>query len=125
MFETGFDKTKDLLRVAFAGHVDREEAKQCTEQMALLLPDTKPGFRLLTDLTSLETMDTACAPFIRKSMDLCNEHGVRTVIRVIPDPHKDIGFNILSLFHYRQEIHIVTCETMAEATKVLENERGA
>lgn len=125
MFETGFDKTKNLLHVAFSGHVDREEAKQCTEEMALLFSDTKPGFRLLTDLTNLETMDIACVPFIKKVMDLSNKNGVRTVIRVIPDPHKDIGFNILSLFHYRREIHIVTCESMAEATKVLENESGA
>jgi anti-anti-sigma regulatory factor len=125
MFETGFDKNKNLLRVVFSGHVDGEEAKQCTEQMALLFSETKRGFRLLTDLTGLERMDGACVPFIRKSMDLCNKYGVRTVIRVIPDPHKDIGFNILSLFHYRHEIQIVTCETLAEAMKALAGEGGA
>ena len=122
MFETGFDKTKNLLRVRFCGHVDADEAKQCTEQMALLLSDATPGFRLLTDLTGLESMDTACVPFIRRAMDLCNKHGVSTVIRVIPDPHKDIGFNILSLFHYGHEIHIVTCENLAAAMQALAGE---
>jgi hypothetical protein len=34
---------------------------------------------------------------------------------VIPDPHKDIGLNILSQFHYGPEIQIATFETMADA----------
>jgi len=52
-------------------------------------------------------------------MDLLNKQGVSTVVRVIPDPRKDIGFNILSLFHYRPDVQIVTCETLEEAMKVL------
>jgi hypothetical protein len=43
------------------------------------------------------------------------------VVRVIPDPQKDIGLNILSLFHYRKRVRIVTCETLDEARKVLAN----
>jgi len=46
--------------------------------------------------------------------------GVELVVRVIPDPHKDIGFNILSLFHYRRRVRIVTCPTLEEAMKALE-----
>jgi hypothetical protein len=41
------------------------------------------------------------------------------VVRVIPDPQKDIGLNILSLFHYRRRVRIVTCKTLAEAMKAL------
>jgi hypothetical protein len=41
------------------------------------------------------------------------------VVRVIPDPHKDIGLNILSLFHYRRGVRIVTCETLEEAMRAL------
>jgi hypothetical protein len=41
------------------------------------------------------------------------------VVRVIPDPRKDIGLNMLSLFHYRRGIRIVTCMTLEEATKTL------
>jgi hypothetical protein len=52
-------------------------------------------------------------------MDLLNQHGVAMIVRVIPDPHKDIGLNILSLFHYRRGIRIVTCKTMEEARTVL------
>ena len=35
--------------------------------------------------------------------------------RVMPDPHKDIGLNILSQFHYGPEIQIATFETLADA----------
>jgi anti-anti-sigma regulatory factor len=119
MFETGFDKSKNLMHVGFSGHVTADEAKKCTEELAILVAETKPGFRLLTDMTGLEKMDTACIPFIRESMDLFNKHGVGTVVRIIPNPHKDIGFSILSLFHYRHDLHIITCKTLEEATKVL------
>ena len=42
------------------------------------------------------------------------------VVRVIPDPYKDIGLNIVSLFHYPRRVRIVTCETLEEAMRALE-----
>ena len=33
--------------------------------------------------------------------------------------YKDIGFNIMSLFHYPRRVRIVTCEALEEAMKVL------
>ena len=50
-----------------------------------------------------------------KIMDALAEKGVASVSRVIPDPHKDIGLNILSQFHYGPEIKIATFETLADA----------
>ena len=32
---------------------------------------------------------------------------------------KDIGFGILSIFHYARRVRVVTCETRAEAERVL------
>jgi anti-anti-sigma regulatory factor len=119
MFETGFDKAKNLLRMTFCGHVTADEARKGTDELAGLLVETESGFRLLTDLTGLESMDKACVPYIRDSMDLLNKKGVAMVVRVIPDPHKDIGFKILSLFHYRYDMQIVTCETVEEAMRAL------
>ena len=43
------------------------------------------------------------------------EKQVAEVIRVMPDPRKDIGLNILSQFHYGPNIRITTYETLAEA----------
>ena len=74
----------------------------------------------LADLTELESMDVACAPFIEKAMELCNQKGASMVVRVIPDPRRDIGLQIMSIFHYRGDVKIVTCETLAQAKEILE-----
>jgi hypothetical protein len=52
-------------------------------------------------------------------MDTLTEKGVTSVTRVMPDPHKDIGLNILSQFHYGLEIPIATFETLADALQSL------
>jgi hypothetical protein len=52
-------------------------------------------------------------------MDLCGEKGVAMVVRVVPDPHKDIGYNIMSLFHYTRDVIIVTCSNLDEAASAL------
>ena len=121
MFQVEVDKAENLLKISYAQHVGPEDTKGVGEKVATLLPELQPGFRLLTDLSGLESMDLACVPYIKQMMDLCNKQGIEMVVRVIPDPHKDIGLNILSLFHYRRRVRIVTCENLAEAMKVLAN----
>jgi len=119
MFQVEADKAKNLLKISYSRHVGPEDTKRVEEKIPALVADLRPGFRLLTDLSGLESMDLACVPYIKQMMDLCNKKGVEIVVRVIPDPHKDIGLNILSLFHYRRRVRIVTCAHMAEALKVL------
>ena len=120
MFQVEVNKSKNLLRISYAQHVGPEDTKRVEETIPPLLAEVRPGFRLLTDLSSLESMDLACVPYIKRMMDLCNKQGIEMVVRVIPDPHKDIGFKILSLFHYRRRVRIVTCATLEEAMKALE-----
>jgi hypothetical protein len=120
MFKVGVNKSKNLLKIVYAQRVGPEDTKRVEETLPPLLADVRPGFRLLTDLSSLESMDLACVPYIKRMMDLCNKKGVEMVVRVIPEPQKDIGLSILSLFHYRRRVRIVTCRTMEEALKALE-----
>ena len=119
MYRVEVDKSKNLLKISYAQHVGPDDTKGVDEKIPTLLPDLRPGFRLLTDMSSLESMDLACVPYIKQLMDLCNKHGIEMVVRVIPDPQKDIGLNILSLFHYRRRVRIVTCKTLAEAMRAL------
>ena len=121
MFKVEAEPAKKLLIMTFAQHVRPEELEQANAKLPMLLDQLTPGFRLLSDLSKLETMDPACLAYIKTNMDLLNKRGVSKVVRVIPDPHKDIGLNILSLFHYRRGIRIVTCETREEALAVLAN----
>ena len=61
-------------------------------------------------------MPTTAAPYVGQIMELCAGKGVALVVRLLPaEPSKDIGFAIMSRFHYSPDIPIVTCATMEEA----------
>lgn len=119
MFEVQADPAKNVVRVRYVGHVTAAGAEACCAQVGRLLPELRQGFTVVTDLSGLESMDLDCVASLTKIMDHCRAKGVGTVIRVIPDREKDIGFNILSIIHYRRGVKIVTCETLAEAERAL------
>lgn len=118
-FEVRTDGLPDLVRIRYVGRVTAAGTKACCAEIERLLPEVRAGFTVLTDLSALDSMDLDCVPHLTKIMDLSRAKGVGTVVRVIPDPDKDIGFNILSIIHYRRGVRIVTCETLAEAEKIV------
>ncbi len=119
MFLAMTNKAKRLLYVSFIQQVRSQDLQRGLEEIPALLADLPPGFHFLVDLGRLESMEPACTTQIGKVMDLCDQHGVGLVIRVIPVPAKDIGLNILSIFHYPHRPQVVTCETMSEAARLL------
>ncbi len=122
MFSVEVDPARALMRISYSGKVARDQTAACLERMTALLPSLRPGFSLLNDLSGLEWMDVGCEPYIDQMMDLCNHAGIKKVIRIVPDPTKDIGLGIMSLFHYSPAVRIVTCSTLAEAQSVLGGE---
>jgi len=119
MFLATVSKPQHLLYVCFAGHVGVAELERGRGDLDQLLAELPPGFRLLTDLSRLESMDVACAKEIGKVMERCEQKGVGLVVRVIPDPAKDIGMSLLSIFHYRRQPRTVICQTLVEAAQRL------
>jgi hypothetical protein len=119
MFLAAINKPKQLLHLSFIGRVGKEELERAREDLAAFVADLGPGFRLLTDLGRLESMDLDCGTTIGQVMELCDRKEVGLVVRVIPDPRKDIGMSILSLFHYKHRVNTMTCETMEEAARAL------
>ena len=119
MFTIEFDQPQNLLVIRYSDHVGPKETERALEEMRLALEKVERGFRLLADLTALQSMDVLCAPHIETAMDLCNGKGVSDVVRIIPDPRKDIGMQIMSYFHYDGDVRIVTCESAEEAMKIL------
>jgi len=107
------------VQVSFTEHVDLDEAKRCRRAIEALGPRLRPGFSVLVDLSHLEEMDPSCAQEIRVGMDYFRDRGVAQIVRVIPDQRKDIGFGIMSLFHYGADVKVQTVETLAEALAVL------
>jgi hypothetical protein len=113
------DAPRNFVNMWYCGTVTADQMKLAAEDAERQLPLLKPGFAVLADMTGLEAMDLDCAPHLSRIMDLCRAQGVSLVVRVIPDPSKDIGLNILSLIHYRGKVRIVTCETLEEAERAL------
>lgn len=100
-------------------HVTAEETRHWHDQVGRLLADLRPGFKILVDWSSLDSMDLDCAPEIGLGMEALGRAGVSKVVRIVPDPRKDIGINIISLFHSPRGVSFVTCDTMEEALQAL------
>jgi hypothetical protein len=115
MYAVELDRSKRLLVISAVRKVTAEEAKVAAQQIRDLLRDVAPGLHLLADFRWLDSMDSAAARPIAEIMDALAEKQVASVTRVIPDPHKDIGLNILSQFHYGANVKIATFETLADA----------
>lgn len=113
------DAGNDLLTVSYRGRVAPSDVEHCADDIRAALAQMTPGFLLLADLTALETMDVACAPPLEQIMQLCDEHGIGAVVRIMPDPKRDIGFQIMSYFHYKPAVRIFTCKSREEATAIL------
>jgi anti-anti-sigma regulatory factor len=105
--------------MSYGGHVVAEEMRRCLGTIRDLMDQLKPGFFLLTDLSNLESMEASCASELGAIMDQCSAKGMSTVVQVIPDPNKDIGFDLISAFHLHPSIKTQTHQSLAEAIKGL------
>jgi hypothetical protein len=121
MYEVQSDLPGQLLVIRYSGHVEAGEMPFCVNRVNICLAGMKPGFRLLADFTAMESMDSVCAFYMAQIMDLCSAKEVGHIARVIPDPHKDIGLNILSFFHYAPDVRITTYECLEDAQRGLED----
>jgi hypothetical protein len=117
MYALELDRSKRLLVISAAQRVTAEEANMAAQRIREVLHDVAPGFHVLADFRWLESMDSAAAPHIAEIMDALAEKEVASVTRVMPDPHKDIGLNILSQFHYGPDVTITTFDTLADAVQ--------
>ena len=113
------DESGRVLTMSYSGQVAAEEMRRCLGTVRDLMHQLKPGFFLLTDLTNLECMEPDCAPELGAIMDLCSTKGMSTVVQVIPDPKKDIGFDLISLFHHQPPVSTQTHQSLADAIKSL------
>ena len=103
----------------FVGHVNAKELEGDLGDVIAHAKGLSRGFQLLGDFTDLQRMDPDCAAPMGKSMDSLKEAGVAKIIRVMPDPSKDIGLSILTAFHYPRDVRVLTCKSMIEAADLL------
>ena len=119
MILVALNKVRQVLCVTYAGTVRPAELKQGREELKILLTDLQPGFRILVNLSALESMGIECRTEIGRNMDLISQGGVSRVVYIIPDPTKDLGLKILAFFHYQKHPQIINCTTLAEGMEKL------
>ena len=114
-----FNKCQRLLCLNYVQRVSSAELAAVRDDLKAALTDLPDGFRLLVDLSQVEFMDPDCLPDLGRAMELFDQRGVSLIVRVIPDASKDIGLNILTLFHYPHHPRVITCQNLAEALRQL------
>ena len=113
------NKQQRLLCLQYIQRVTPAELTGARDDIKALLAELAPGFRLLADFSQLESMDPECVTEIGRTMELLDQRGVDLIVRVIPAPAKDIGMNILTIFHYPQHSRVIACENLADALRKL------
>ena len=119
MFLITSNKPQRLLCLRYVQRVSPAELAGSHDELKAVVADLPPGFRLLADLSQVEFMDPECMTELGRAMELIDKHGVNLIVRVIPDPAKDIGLNILSIFHYPRHPRSITCQNLADALRQL------
>jgi hypothetical protein len=122
MYSVESDRSKRLLVISAAGQVTKKEVETAALRVREMMKEITSGFRVLTDFRWLDRMEPAATAHLAEIMDALAEKEVAAVVRVVPDPHKDIGLNILSQFHYGPQIKLATFESLAEALSALIDE---
>jgi hypothetical protein len=114
------NESGSLLTFEYTGRITAAGIQEHCDEICALASRVKPPFAALVDLTDLEQMDPDCAPIISEIMERLDQMGLARVVRVIPDPRKDIGLGILSVFHYKSAIKINTVTSRSEAGRLIE-----
>lgn len=120
MFLATSNKARQLLCLSYIDVVNPDQLARGRADALELLGDLAPGFRLLVNLSQLKSMEVECLQEIGSLMEIFDRAGVGRVVRVVPDASKDIGLNILTVFHYAHHPPVITCQSMTEAARVLE-----
>ena len=119
MIQVQTDTARSLLLLTFTKHVS-------TRRQGIAVRTSKRHWRNCTGLLDSDGLlrlgrDGLC---LRRGHSQRHDGPGRKVSRKssesFPDPRKDIGFKVMSLFHYGHDVPIVTCETLDEAQKKLD-----
>ena len=123
MIKISYEGGPNAVVVVFEGGIDAAQAQEALADLERVLPKGGEGFTLLVDYAAVDTMEPAVEAVVVKTMDFCNARGVTEVLRVLPDPAADLGFDILSREHYSKRVQIHTFRSRQEAQAFLQGAR--
>ncbi len=114
MINASYNSKHNAVVIEFTGTVTRAQVEKSVLDLEKIIPADGKGFTVVTDLSGLSKMELDVREAVSRSMDLLNAKGTQRVMRIVPDSSKDIGFNILSAFHYSKGVKILTLESWKE-----------
>ena len=120
MIEISSKAKKGILYAHFKGLVEPEHINELNRVLPGLIRHLPPDFTVICDLSGMEIMDYACSGVVAEVMQKMARAGVGRVVRIIPDPRKDIGFGIMSIFHYPSKVLVNHFNSLEEALAYLE-----
>ncbi len=98
MFFATINKPKRLLYLCYIDHVSAAELERGYEELKALLEEFPSGYRMLTDMVRLESVDLNAVDIIGKSMELLEQKGLEMIVRVVPDSSKRLWLQDQSEF---------------------------
>src|SRR5437773_3229947 len=123
MIKVSYNQEHNTVIIEFQGNIDATQAEQFFFDIEKVLPKHGKGFKLLTDFSSVDTMELEVQRAIKKAMEFFNARGVSEILRVIPDPAMEIGFNAMSASRYSKEVKVHTLRSRQEARAHLRKEK--
>ncbi|QBG48497.1 hypothetical protein EGM51_14215 [Verrucomicrobia bacterium S94] len=119
MYLFEIDKPNNSMHIMLADHFTEEEALELLEKCKARIEEVNPEYKILCDLTALETFEHPAKMIYRNIMDLFNATGAKKIIRLFSDPRQTFGMNIMSTFHYTDDVEIVSTDSLLHALKHL------
>jgi anti-anti-sigma regulatory factor len=119
MIKVDYDCGKNLVIIELSGDVDAAQARLTLLELERDLENVEKGFRVLVDFAAVETMEPEVEGVVLKAMDFLNAKGIEEIVRVLPDPEMELGFRLMSFFHYSPQVRVLAARTRAEGEALL------
>lgn len=115
MIKISYEENLNAVIIKYSGKVDGQEMEKLLPTLRTLAASFKENFKVLADFWELEAISQDVREPLKKIMDFLNEKGVNEVLRIVPDSANDIGFNIMSAFHYSKDVRFQNVNSREEA----------
>jgi hypothetical protein len=123
-YEVRVNLAKNRIYIFFRGFMKDEVVKAAVDQIVAGVDRLKPGFDVITDISTFRPAGKQGTEEITRGQDYINRHGVHRIVRVV-DAKKNLvsqnQFARLSENTYDKKINIESVGSLAEAESLLES----
>jgi hypothetical protein len=116
--EVSVDAEKNRLNIIVTGALRKEEMEKICADLIVCMPELKPGFDVVTDLTQCKLAHLSGVPAFKKITNILLENKVGKVVRVVGKAK--LVFNQISrITEHIQGYKAIYVSTLEEADEIL------